>query len=137
MADVADCRLIVLPRFQDGRGSLSFVEPGPLLPFEIRRVYYLYDVPPGQTRGAHGHRALQQMIVAVAGAVDVELDDGRQRRTFRLESPDVGLYVCPMIWRNLTGFVSGTVCMVLASERYTQDDYFRNYDDFLVAATRI
>lgn len=135
MSDVANCRLVRLPRISDGRGSLGFIQPGPLLPFEIRRVYYLYDVPDGQERGAHGHRRLEQLMVAVAGAVDVECDDGRQRRTFRLDSPDVGLYVCPMIWRNLTAFRPGTVCMVLASEPYDEDDYFRRYDDFLAAAT--
>jgi hypothetical protein len=134
MADVADCRLVSLPRLTDGRGSLSFIEPGPVLPFEIRRVYYLYDVPVGQARGAHGHRKLEQLMVAVSGRVDVECDDGRSRRVFRLDSPSVGLYVCPMIWRNLTGFSEGTVCMVLASERYDEGDYFRNYDDFLAAA---
>lgn len=134
MGDVTACRLVQLPRLSDGRGSLSFVQPGPSLPFEIRRVYYLYDVPEGQLRGAHGHRKLQQLMVAVAGAVDVEVDDGRQRRTFRLDSPDVGLYVSPMIWRNLTGFLPGTVCMVIASEPYDEADYFRNYDDFLAAA---
>lgn len=136
MSDVAQCRLVSLPRMSDGRGSLSFIQPGPILPFDIRRVYYLYDVPEGQVRGAHGHRHLEQLMVAVAGAVDVECDDGRQRRIFRLDSPDVGLYVCPMIWRNLIGFGAGTVCMVLASERYDEADYFRNYDDFLAAATQ-
>ena len=134
MADVAECRLVQLPRLSDGRGSLSFVQPGPLLPFEIRRVYFIYDVPEGQVRGAHGHQKLQQLMVAVAGAVDVEVDDGRQRLTFRLDAPDVGLYVCPMIWRNLTSFQPGTVCMVLASEPYDEADYFRNYNDFLAAA---
>lgn len=134
MGEVAACKLVRLPRLSDGRGSLSFVQPGPLLPFEIRRVYYLYDVPAGQLRGAHGHRKLQQLMVAVAGAVDVEVDDGRERRTFRLDAPDVGLYVSPMIWRNLTGFQPGTVCMVIASEPYDEADYFRNYDDFLAAA---
>jgi hypothetical protein len=136
MSDVANCRLVSLPRMSDGRGSLSFIQPGPILPFEIRRVYYLYDVKEGQSRGAHGHRRLEQLMVAVAGAVNVECDDGHQRKTFRLDSPDVGLYVCPMIWRNLTGFGPGTVCMVLASERYDEADYFRNYDDFLTAVAR-
>jgi len=135
MGDVANCHLVSLPRISDGRGSLSFIQPGPLLPFGIQRVYYLYDVPAGQERGAHGHRRLEQLMVAVAGAVDVECDDGRKRRTFRLASPDVGLYVSPMIWRNLTGFQPGTVCMVLASEPYDEGDYYRRYDEFLAAAT--
>lgn len=135
MAEVASCRLVSLPRFGDSRGSLTFVEPGPSLPFEIRRVYYLYEVPAAQERGAHGHRRLEQMIIAAAGAFDVELDDGRTRRVFRLDSPDTGLYVCPMMWRRLSGFTTGAVCLVLASERYDEADYFRNYDDFLTAAT--
>lgn len=136
MGDVAACRLVQLPRLSDGRGSLSFVQPGPILPFEIRRVYYLYEVPTGQVRGAHGHRELEQLMVAVAGAVDVECDDGRERRVFRLDSPDVGLYVSPMIWRNLTGFTEGTVCVVIASAPYDEADYFRDYDDFLAAAAK-
>ena len=136
MGDVTACRLVSLPRLSDGRGSLSFIQPGPVLPFDIRRVYYLYAVPEGQERGAHGHRKLQQLMVAVAGAVDVECDDGRQSRTFRLDSPDTGLYVSPMIWRNLRGFQPGTVCMVLASEPYDEADYFRSYDDFLNSASR-
>lgn len=136
MGDVSACRLVSLPRLSDGRGSLSFIQRGPLLPFDIRRVYYLYDVPEGKVRGAHGHRKLEQLMVAVSGAVDVECDDGRQRRSFRLDSPNVGLYVCPMIWRNLTDFRAGTVCMVLASEPFDESDYFRNYDDFLTAATQ-
>jgi dTDP-4-dehydrorhamnose 3,5-epimerase-like enzyme len=133
--DVETCRLVKLPRLSDGRGSLSFVQPGPLLPFEIRRVYYLYDVPSNQTRGAHGHRRLQQLMVAVSGSLTVECDDGRARREFHLDAPDVGLYVTPMIWRNLTAFTEGTVCMVIASEPYDEGDYFRDYNDFLAAAT--
>lgn len=136
MGDVSACRLVSLPRLSDGRGSLSFIQPGQLLPFDIRRVYYLYDVPEGQARGGHGHRKLEQLMVAVAGAVDVECDDGRQRRSFRLDAPDIGLYVSPMTWRKLTGFRAGTVCMVLASEPYDEADYFRNYDDFLAAVLR-
>jgi hypothetical protein len=136
MADVGRCRFVAIPRFSDDRGSLSFVQPGPSLPFDIQRVYYLYDIPPDRERGAHGHRKLQQLIVAVAGAVDVECDDGREKRTFRLDSPDKGLYVCPMIWRRLSGFSAGTVCLVLASEPYDESDYFRSYDDFLSVVLR-
>lgn len=134
MGDVEACRFVQLPRLSDGRGNLTFVQPGPLLPFEIRRVYYLYGVPADQTRGAHGHRQLEQLMVAVAGSLSVECDDGRARRVFRLDRPDVGLYVSPMIWRNLTEFAEGTVCMVIASEPYDEGDYFRSYDDFLAAA---
>ncbi len=136
MAEARRCRLVAIPKFSDDRGSLSFVQPGPSLPFEIRRVYYLYDIPPDRERGEHGHRKLQQLIIALAGAVDVECDDGREKRTFRLDSPDKGLYVCPMIWRRLSGFSAGTVCLVLASEPYDESDYFRDYDDFLSVALR-
>lgn len=136
MGEVGACRLVQLPRLSDGRGSLSFLQPGTLLPFDIKRVYYLYDVPEGQVRGAHGHRELESLMVAVAGAVNVEVDDGRNRHTFTLDRPDVGLYLCPMIWRNLTDFLPGTVCMVLASALYDEADYFRNYDDFLAEVLR-
>jgi hypothetical protein len=134
MGDVGSCSLVTIPKLTDPRGSLSFVQPGSCLPFEIRRVYYLYDVPPGCERGAHGHRVLQQLIIAAAGAFDIECDDGRAKRKFRLDSPDQGLYVGPMIWRRLSGFSRGSVCLVLASEVYDEGDYFRSYDDFITAA---
>lgn len=133
MTNLDTCRLIDLPRRQDGRGSLTFVEP-PLLPFEIRRVYYLYDMPEATTRGAHGHRKLEQLMIALAGSLNVELDDGFSKRVFRLSRPDQGLYVGPMIWRGLTNFAPGTVCVVLASERYDEADYLRDYGGFLAAA---
>ena len=136
MSDVGDCRLLAIPKFIDDRGSLSFLQPGPLLPFDIRRIYYLYDIPPDRERGEHGHRKLQQLIIAVAGAVDIECDDGRNSRTFRLDAPDKGVYICPMIWRRLSKFSAGAVCLVLASEPYDESDYFRNYDEFLSAALR-
>lgn len=132
MGDVTRCRLFDLPRFDDLRGSLSFVEP-PAIPFEIARVYYLYGTPEGATRGAHGHRALEQLMIAVSGSVDVELDDGRRKSVFTLSRPDQGLYVSPMIWRNLANFGAGTVCLVLASHRFDESDYFRDYATFLAA----
>jgi hypothetical protein len=133
VSDVDKCRMIDLPHLKDDRGSLTFVEP-PLLPFEIRRVYYLYDMPATATRGAHGHRQLRQLMIAVAGSLDVERDDGRRTRMFQLSRPDHGLYIAPMIWRELTNFAAGTVCVVLASERYDESDYFRDYAGFLAAA---
>jgi dTDP-4-dehydrorhamnose 3,5-epimerase-like enzyme len=135
VADVHDCRVIELPRFSDHRGSLTVVEPDAQLPFEIRRVYYLYDTPIGAVRGGHGHRRLQQLIIAMAGSLDVELDDGASKRVFHLASPDRGLYVCPMIWRTLRNFAEDTVCLVLASERFDEADYFHNYDEFMSAAS--
>ena len=128
------CRILELPRITDPRGNLTFIEAGRHVPFDIRRVYYLYDVPGGAERGAHGHRALHQLMVATSGSFDVQLDDGKEKRTFHLNRGYVGLYISPMIWRELTNFSSGAVCMVLASEYYDESDYFRDYGDFLRAA---
>lgn len=131
---IADCRIIEIPRFTDERGSLSVVESGQLVPFEIRRVYYLYDIPAGQVRAAHGHRQLEQFMVALSGGFEVQLDDGFERRSVRLDRPDRGLYIAPGMWRDLNGFSGGAVCMVLASMHYTEADYLRNYDDFVAYA---
>ncbi len=130
---VGDCRLIDLPRINDPRGDLSFVEGGRHMPFDIRRVYYLYNVPSDAERGAHGHRALEQLIIPIAGSFEVELDDGRERRCVRLDHPARGLYVCPMIWRDLRSFSAGAIALVLASLVYDEADYFRDYQAFLEA----
>lgn len=124
------CRLVDLPGSGDDRGRLAFVEPPHTIPFEIRRVYYLFGIPPGKERGAHGHRDLQQLMIAIAGSFSVTLDDGKERKTFRLSRPDQGLYISKMIWRDLKDFSDDAVCLVLASERYSEDDYFRSYEDF-------
>ena len=128
---LSDCKLISLPRIQDPRGNLTFIEGGSHVDFDIQRVYYLYDVPGGSSRGGHAHKALRQLIVAMSGSFDVLLDDGDEKRTFHLNRSYVGLYVCPMIWRELDNFSSGSVCMVLASNRYDESDYYRDYDHFL------
>lgn len=128
------CRLIELPKITDPRGNLTFVEGMHHVPFEIRRVYYLYDVPGGATRAAHGHRALHQLMIAMSGSFDITLDDGHEKRKFHLNRSYYGLYIPPMIWRDLDNFSSGSVCMVLASERYDESDYFRDYNAFLNAA---
>lgn len=127
------CHVVNLPKVQDPRGNLTFIEAGNHIPFDIKRVYYLYDVPGGAERGAHGHRALRQLIIAMSGSFDVVLDDGAHKRRFHMNRSYFGLYVAPMMWRDITNFSSGAVCMVLASEVYSEDDYFRNYDDFLNA----
>jgi dTDP-4-dehydrorhamnose 3,5-epimerase-like enzyme len=127
---LADCRLISLPKIQDPRGNLTFVEAGRHIPFDIRRVYYLYDVPGGATRAAHGHRALSQLMIAMSGSFDVTLDDGHGKRKFHLNRSYYGLYIPPMIWRDLDNFSSGSVCMVLASEHFDEADYFRDYTTF-------
>lgn len=128
---LSDCRLIDLPRIQDPRGNLTFIEGARHIPFDLKRVYYLYDVPGGAERGAHGHRALQQLVVAMSGSFDIHLDDGREKRVFHMNRSYFGLYICPMIWRELTNFSSGAVCMVLASDYYRETDYYRDYSEFM------
>ena len=130
---VDECQLIELPKIADPRGNLTFVESGHHIPFDIKRVYYLYDVPGGATRAAHGHRNLSQVMIAMSGSFDVTLDDGRSRRKFHLNRSYFGLHIRPMIWRDLDNFSSGSVCMVLASEWYDEADYFRDYKQFLAA----
>jgi hypothetical protein len=127
------CKIISLPKITDPRGNLTFVEGGRHVPFDIKRVYYLYDVPGGGERGGHAHKALSQLIVAMSGSFDVILDDGKQKQRFHLNRSYYGLYVCPMIWRELDNFSSGSVCMVLASNLYEESDYFREYADFIQA----
>ena len=133
---LSDCRIIQLPKIADPRGNLTFVEGGRHAPFAIRRVYYLYDVPGGAERGGHGHKTLQQVMIAMSGSFDVVLDDGRERRRFHLNRSYYGLYIPPMIWRELDNFSSGSVCLVLASEVYDEADYFRDYQQFLAATRR-
>jgi len=134
---IDNCRIIELPRITDARGNLSFVEGGQHIPFDIRRVYYLYDVPGGSDRGSHAHKNLKQFIVAMSGSFDVVLNDGVNEKRFHLNRSYYGLYVCPMMWRYLDNFSSGAVCMVLASEYYDESDYIRDYDEFMVAANAI
>ena len=127
---IDDCRLIEIRRFSDNRGYLSVVEGNTDIPFEIKRIYYLYMVPEA-SRGAHAHKQLQQLMIATSGSVHVTLDDGQNKKTFVLDKPWKGLLVVPGLWRTLTDFSGGAVCMVLASARYDTDDYIRDYNDFL------
>lgn len=130
---VSDCKVIELDRHHSARkGNLSVVENGVTLPFDVKRVYYLYDVPGGESRGAHAHYELEQLIVAVSGSFSVTLDDGKDKKTFFLNRPYQGLYVKPGMWRNLHDFSSGAVCMVLASDVYRKEDYIRDYEEFLI-----
>ena len=130
---LTECRIIDLPKINDPRGNLTFIEGGRHVPFEIKRVYYLYDVPGGAERGGHAHRALHQLIIAMSGSFDVILKDGTQQQRFHLNRSYSGLLICPMIWREIDNFSSGSVCMVLASNFYAESDYFRNYEEFLQA----
>lgn len=132
MATVNDCHIIEFDKHHsDRKGDLSVVENGNVVPFSVKRVYYLYDVPGGESRGGHAHKALYQLIVAASGSFSVILDDGKNKKTFDLKRPYQGLLVVPGIWRTLEDFSSGSVCMVLASERYDESDYIRDYGLFL------
>lgn len=133
MRRVSECRMIDLPQVCDLRGNLTFIEGNIHIPFDIQRVYYLYDVPGGSERGGHAHKALHQLIIAMSGSFDVMLDDGHEKKRFNLNRSYYGLYVCPMMWRELDNFSSGSVCMVLASNRYAEDDYYRDYNEYLSA----
>lgn len=129
---VYDCNVIELDKHhRDREGNLTVVENAITLPFDVKRVYYLYDIPGGESRGAHAHRNLEQFIVAASGSFNVTLDDGNCKRTFFLNRPYQGLYVKPGMWRDLSDFSSGAVCVVLASEVYQSEDYIRSYEDFL------
>jgi dTDP-4-dehydrorhamnose 3,5-epimerase-like enzyme len=127
---IDQCKIIDLPRINDVRGNLSFIEADRHFPFPIKRVYYLYDVPGGTERGGHAHKELHQLIIAMSGSFDIHLDDGHGKRTFHLNRSYYGLYVCPMIWREINNFSSNSVCMVLASDYYDEDDYYRSHADF-------
>ncbi len=128
---LTNCKIVDLPKITDPRGNLSFVEGGQHIPFDIKRVYYLYDVPGGSNRGSHAHKNLHQLIVAMSGSFDVVLSDGKEVKRFHLNRSYYGLYVCPMMWRELNSFSFGAVCMVLASECYDEADYIREYSEFL------
>ena len=129
----AGCRLVDLPRVTDPRGNLTFIEGGSQVPFDVARVYYLYDVPGGESRGGHAHRQLEQLIIAAAGSFDVLVDDGVDSARFHLNRSYYGLYLPRLTWRELGNFSTGSVCLVLASQRYAEDDYYRDYADFLAA----
>ena len=121
------CRIMQLPKIVDPRGNLTFIEHPRHVPFAFKRVYYIYDVPGGSDRASHAHRNLHEFIVAMSGSFDVMIDDGRHKRRCHLNRSYYGLYICPMMWRALDNFSSGSVCMVLASEPYDEADYIRDY----------
>lgn len=130
---LTDCRLVDLPKISDPRGNLTFIEAGRHVPFSMERVYYLYDVPGGAERGGHAHKALHQLIIAMSGSFDITLNDGSEEKRFHLNRSYYGLYVCPMIWREMDNFSSGSVCLVLASRYFEESDYYWDYNEFTTA----
>jgi hypothetical protein len=131
LSTVQECAIIELDKHQSSKGNLSVIENQKDIPFDIKRIYYLYDVPGGEKRGAHAHKELYQLMIAANGSFRVTLDDGKEKKEFYLNRPYQGLLIKPGIWRDLDEFSSGSVCLVLASEGYDEGDYIRNYKEFL------
>jgi hypothetical protein len=127
---IEQCRIIELPKIADPRGNLSFIESGRHIPFEIKRVFYLYDVPGGETRAGHALMETEQFIIAASGSFDLILDDGNERRTIGLNRSWKGVYIAPMVWRELVNFSSAGVCLALASTYYNEGDYYREYEEY-------
>lgn len=132
---VYDCSLITLPKIRNRAGNITPIHNSVEIPFDIRRVFYLYDIPGGESRGAHAHKECHQFLVAASGAFEVLLDDGKIQRQIQLNRPDIGLHIPPMIWASEINFSSGAICLVLASETYNEADYLRDYDTFLSQKT--
>lgn len=129
-SSVYDCHVLSLSKIHNPAGNITIVESEQNVPFCLRRIYYLYDIPGGESRGGHAHKELHQLIVAASGSFEVLLDDGRNKKIVRLNRPNYGLLVVPGIWRELFEFSSGAICMVLASHKYDEDDYLRDFDSF-------
>jgi len=127
------CRLLAIPRFTDQRGSLSAIDGPPILPFEPKRFYYLYELPTGAHRGCHAHKTEEELILALAGSFKIAVTDGDSSKEFELKSPDQGLYVPALVWHEVYGFAPGSVCAVVASEPYNPADYYYSYEEFLHA----
>jgi len=128
---IYNCSILQLPKIHNRAGNITALENNIHLPFDVKRVYYLYDVPAGEERGGHAHRELQQIVVAASGAFDVLLNDGTNKKIVHLDRPFIGLHIVPGIWRELLNFSSGAVCLVIASHKYDEKDYIRDYRDFL------
>jgi hypothetical protein len=129
---VYDCVILPLSKIHNRAGNITIVEGKKNIPFDVRRIYYLYDIPGGEDRGGHAHKELHQLIVAASGSFNVVLDDGQNKKIVTLNRPDYGLMVMPGIWRELFEFSSGAICLVLASHKYDKDDYMRDYDQFII-----
>jgi len=132
--NVYDCVILPLTKIHNRAGNITVVESAVNLPFDVKRIYYLYDIPSGESRGGHAHKSLSQLIIAASGSFEVLLDDGKNKKIIRLNRPDFGLLVFPGIWRELFEFSSGAVCLVLASQPYVEEDYIRDYCEFLTIA---
>ena len=130
---LSDCHEIDLPKITDPRGNLTFVESERHIPFAIKRVYYLYDVPGGATRAGHAHKKLQQVLIAITGSFDVLLDDGNEKKIYTMNRAFSGLYIFPLTWRLIDNFSSGAVCLSIVSDYYEESDYFREYSDYIKA----
>ena len=136
MTTIKDVQLLEIPKIQDTRGNLSVIE-GDVIPYDIKRVYYLYDVPSGAERGGHAHRKLQQFLVALSGSFDVVIHDGQEQKIVTLNKPNFGLLIVNGIWRELQNFSSGSVCLVLASEVFEEEDYIRDFEEFKLSKNRL
>lgn len=132
-----DCRILELPKIHDPRGNLTFIESDRHIPFEIKRIFYLYDVPGGATRAGHALKSCHQFLIATSGSFDVVVDDGTETQTFHLNRSYYGLYIPPLIWRDISNFSSNSICMVLASEFFSEEDYYRDYSEFVTATQAI
>jgi dTDP-4-dehydrorhamnose 3,5-epimerase-like enzyme len=130
MNSVYECSIVHLPKIHNQAGNITALENHKNIPFDVKRVYYLYDVPGGAERGGHGHKKLQQFIMALSGSFDVLIDDGTNKKVVHLDRPYIGLHIVPGIWRELINFSSGAICLVLASEKYTEEDYLRDFESF-------
>jgi len=128
---VFDCHLLYFPRIHNRAGNITPIQNGMEVPFDVRRIYYLYDVPGGESRGAHGHRNLEQVVIAASGSFDITIDDGKNKKTISLNRPYMGLHIKPGMWRDISNFSSGAICLVLASTEYDEQDYLRDYAGFL------
>ncbi len=132
---IRDCRIIDLPKVTEPRGNLTFIESGRHIPFDIKRVYYLYDIPGGAMRAGHAHKALRQFLIAMSGSFDITVDDGMQKAKYHMNRSYYGLYIPPLIWREIDNFSSGSVCLALVSDFFDESDYYRDYDRFLQAVS--
>lgn len=130
-SSIFDCQIIHFPKIHNREGNITSIQNNIEIPFNIQRVYYLYDIPGGESRGAHGHKTLRQVMIAVSGSFDVTIEDGKNKKTVNLNRPYIGLYILPGIWRDVYNFSSGAICLVLASNLYDEKDYLRDYESFV------